>query len=158
MKISQKKLHIVSIVFCLIYFFYSVGQTIYDDNHLTHLTWRNAENKANIYSKVLDYNFEKDKVRITRKYPLPIKGINIWLSGFGEESGKVDISFYLRDSDYQKILNNEITYRKDIFENPLSGLEGVPFFGLREASVEAQTDCFWYWTFGGTIMDFFRYF
>lgn len=129
MKISQKKLHIVSIVFCLIYFFYSVGQTIYDANHLTHLTWRNAENKTNVYRRVLTYNFEKDKARITRKYSFPMKGINIWLSGFDGESSKVDISFYLRDSDYQKILNNEITYRKDIFGNQLNELEGVPFFG-----------------------------
>ncbi len=119
-KINTAKFHIITLYFCLIYFLYSIGLTAYDFFHLKHKYWTQAENQTQVYSSrrstTVTYNFVKDGVRISRKYPGIFEGLNTWFWGIDKKKEKIDISFYIRKKDDDKIKKNEIKFRKDILE------------------------------------------
>ena len=135
-KISEYKIQIITLIFCLIYFLYSIVITFSDVMGLKYESWKQAENKSTVYSSrrstTVTYNFVKDGVRISRKYPGILEGINTWMWGIDKQAPKQDISFYLRRKDEQKIENGQIKHRNDIFGNTLNEIQAVPFFGLRK--------------------------
>lgn len=130
------------IYFWVLYTFYTIAVSLYDFSHIKYITWKQAENQSSVYSSrrstTVTYNFVKDNVRISRKYPGILEGVNTWIWGINKEDQKLDISFFIREKDYMKIKNNEIVYRKDIFGGKLNELESIPFFGLRNINVKAN--------------------
>ncbi|MGN7866946.1 hypothetical protein [Chryseobacterium sp.] len=141
-KLNLDFLHPLFIYLWVLYTFYTIAASLYDFSHIKYITWRQAENQSTVYSSrrstTVTYNFVKDHVRISRVYPGILEGVNTWIWGINKEDQKLDISFYIRDRDYMKIENNEITYRKDIFGGKLNELESIPFFGLRKINVKAN--------------------
>ena len=139
MKINESNIQKITLSLCLLYFLFSIIQTIYDVNNLKHEDWKYAENLSTIYSSrrstTVTYNFIKDGIRITRKYPGILEGLNTWMWDIDKNNKKVDISFFIRNSDYERMFNNKLTNRKDVFGNELNELEGIPFFGLREINI-----------------------
>lgn len=139
MRINESNIQKITLSLCLLYFLFSIIQTIYDINNLKRENWKNAENHSTIYSSrrstTVTYNFINDNVRVTRKYPGIIEGLNTWMWDFDKSNKKVDISFYIRNSDYERIVNDKLTNRKDMFGNELNELEGIPFFGLRKINI-----------------------
>lgn len=139
MKINESNIQKITLSLCLLYFLFSIIQTIYDVNNLKHEDWKYAENQSTIYSSrrstTVTYNFIKDGIRITRKYPGILEGLNTWMWDIDKNNKKVDISFFIRNSDYERMFNNKLTNRKDVFGNELNELEGIPFFGLREINI-----------------------
>ena len=135
-KITNLTLHLFSVNVVILYFIWSVINSIYDFSHLTFLQWKGAQNKTEVYSSrrstTVTYAYEKEGVRISREYPGLFEGINTWLWNIDKKKNKENISFYIRDKDYIKIKNKTIKYRKDIFGNNLKEKESVPFFGLRK--------------------------
>jgi len=109
---------------------------------MRYVTWSQAENKSSVYSSsrstTVTYNFIKNKVRISRKYPGIFEGANTWIWGINKKEQTSDISFFIKKKDFKKIENNEIDYRKDIFGGKLNELESIPFFGLRHLNVKAN--------------------
>ncbi|WP_370900668.1 hypothetical protein [Chryseobacterium gossypii] len=87
---------------------------------MKHKYWTQAENQTQVYSSrrstTVTYNFVKDGVRISRKYPGIFEGLNTWFWGIDKKKEKIDISFYIRKKDDDKIKKNEIKFRKDILE------------------------------------------
>ncbi len=139
MKINESNIQKITLSLCLLYFLFSIIQTIYDVNNLKHEDWKYAENQSTIYSSrrstTVTYNFIKDGIRITRKYPGILEGLNTWMWDIDKNNKKVDISFFIRNSDYERMFNNKLTNRKDVFGNELNELEGIPFFGLRKINI-----------------------
>lgn len=135
-KSTESKIYLLTLFFCLIYFIYSIVVSAYDFAHITHKYWKRAENQSTVYSSrrstTVTYNFVKDNVRISRKYPGILEGINTWMWGINKKDSKQDISFYIRENDDLKIKNNQIKHKQDITGNKLNELEAIPFFGLRE--------------------------
>lgn len=141
-KITNLTLHLFSVNVVILYFIWSVINSIYDFSHLTFLQWKGAQNKTEVYSSrrstTVTYAYEKEGVRISREYPGLFEGINIWLWNIDKKKNKENISFYIRDKDYIKIKNKTIKYRKDIFGNNLKEKESVPFFGLRKINSKSN--------------------
>lgn len=117
------------------YLIFSIGLTIYYFSTLGRHEWNHAENQSTVYSSrrstTVTYNFVKDNIRISRKYPGILEGLNTWMWNIDKNSSHLDISFYGRNNGRQKILNKEIVYKKDIFGGTLNELVSLPFFGLR---------------------------
>lgn len=128
------------IYFWVIYTFYTILITVNDFSYLKPLAWKQAENQSSVYSSrrstTVTYNFVKDDIRISRKYPGIFEGINTWMWDINKEERNLDISFYIRQKDFIKIENNEIKHRKDIFGGELNELEPIPFFGLRKINLK----------------------
>lgn len=141
-KITNLTLHLFSVNVVILYFIWSVINSIYDFSHLTFLQWKGAQNKTEVYSSrrstTVTYAYEKEGVRISREYPGLFEGINTWLWNIDKKKNKENISFYIRDKDYIKIKNKTIKYRKDIFGNNLKEKESVPFFGLRKINSKSN--------------------
>ena len=141
-KITNLTLHLLSVNVVILYFIWSVINSIYDSSHLTFLQWKDAQNKTEVYSSrrstIVTYAYEKEGVRISREYPGLFEGINTWLWNIDKKKNKENISFYIRDKDYIKIKNKTIKYRKDIFGNNLKEKESVPFFGLRKINSKSN--------------------
>ena len=141
-KITNLTLHLFSVNVVILYFIWSVINSIYDFSHLTFLQWKGAQNKTEVYSSrrstTVTYAYEKEGVRISREYPGLFEGINIWLWNIDKKKNKENISFYIRDKDYIKIKNKTIKYRKDIFGNNLKEKESVPFFCLRKINSKSN--------------------
>ena len=141
-KITNLTLHLFSVNVVILYFIWSVINSIYDFSHLTFLQWKGAQNKTEVYSSrrstTVTYAYEKEGVRISREYPGLFEGINTWLWNIDKKKNKENISFYIRDKDYIKIKNKTIKYRKDIFGNNLKEKESIPFFGLRKINSKSN--------------------
>jgi len=124
-----------SLIIWYIYLLYTIILTIYNFNHLTHLEWKQASNQTNVYSSLrsttITYIFKKESIQISRKYPGLIEGLNTWLWGINKNIEKENISFYIRDKDYEEIKNNQVLYESNIFRN-LNPKKSFPFFGLRK--------------------------
>ncbi len=142
-KFSEFTIQKFTIILGFIYFFYSISLTIYDISHLKYVHWVRAENQSTVYSSrrstTVTYNFVKNGVRISRKYPGILEGINTWMWGINKSDKTASISFFIKEKDYNKIINNEIRNRRDIFGNKLNELESIPFFGLRMLTRESNT-------------------
>ncbi|MBP2619649.1 hypothetical protein [Chryseobacterium jejuense] len=135
-RINTTKFHLFTLYFGLTYFLYSLILTGYDFFHLKHENWLQAENQTTIYSSsrstTVTYNFVKDEIRISRKYPGIFEGLNTWFWRIDKEKNKIDISFYIRQKDNERINNKEIRHRTDIFGGELNEIEPIPYFGLRK--------------------------
>lgn len=135
------------IYFWTAYTCYTIIITIYDFSHMKHLSWMSAENQTGVYSSrrstTVTYNFIKDDIRISRKYPGIVEGFNTWVWGIDKKNDKVNISFYLREKDYNRVKNKEIKHRKDIFGGKLKEIEPIPFFGLREIGSNSSNFLLW---------------
>ncbi|NIF07519.1 hypothetical protein F3J23_19025 [Chryseobacterium sp. Tr-659] len=128
-------------IYCwVLYTLYTVIISFYDLSHIKHITWKQAENQSTVYSSrrstTVTYNFVKDNIRISRKYPGIFEGINTWMWGINKDDDKVDIAFYIREKDNERIEKHEIKHRRDIFGGELNELESIPFFGLRKIDVK----------------------
>ncbi len=103
--------------------------------NIKYLAWEHAENQSTVYSSrrstTVTYNFVKDNIRISRKYPGILEGINTWMWGIDKKAPVKNISFYIREKDDEKIKNNQIHHKKNILGNKLNEIEPIPFFGLR---------------------------
>lgn len=144
MNISIKyKIYIITLFFGVLYFVYSIMISTYDFINIKHEQWVNAENQSTVYSSrrstTVTYNFVKDHVRISRKYPGILEGINTWMWGIDKKARIQNISFYIRGKDEQRIKYHQIHHRKDILGNKLNEMEAVPFFGLRTINSNAST-------------------
>ncbi|MFZ4930961.1 hypothetical protein [Chryseobacterium sp. Mn2064] len=141
-KINAAKFHLITLYFCLIYFLYSLVLTGYDFFHVKHENWIQAENQTTVYSSrrstTVTYNFIRNEIRISRKYPGIFEGLNTWFWDIDKKKNKVDISFYIRQKDSDRIKNKEIKHRKDIFGGELNEIEPIPYFGLRKIYLESN--------------------
>lgn len=137
----KSKIHFTVLFFCFAYFLYSIIISFYDFSNLKYLQWTNAENESSVYSSrrstTVTYNFIKDDVRVSRKYPGIFEGINTWLWKINKEESKQNISFFIFQRDFEKIKNNQIVNRKDIFGNKLNEIQSIPFFGMRKIGEKA---------------------
>lgn len=136
------------VYFWALYACYTIMLTCYDFSSMKHIEWTNAENHTVVYaslrSTTVTYNFVKDKIRISRQYPGIIEGLNTWLWGIDKKSRKLDISFYLRESDYNRIKKKEIKQKQDIFGGKVNEMEAFPFFGL--SKITFRSNAFLRWT------------
>ncbi|WP_292008625.1 hypothetical protein [Chryseobacterium sp.] len=111
------------------YLLYTLLQTGYDFSHLKHEKWENAENQTKVYSSrrstTVTYTFVKNEISISRKYPGLIEGLNTWLWNIDKNKNKENISFYVREKDFQMIKGYSMTHRSD-------EIKPIPFFGLRK--------------------------
>jgi len=142
-KTIESKIYFITLFVCLLYFIYSLLISAYDFVNIKHEKWQNAENQSTVYSSrrstTVTYNFVKDNIRISRKYPGILEGINTWMWGIDKKAPVQNISFFIREKDDQKIKNNQIQYKKDILGNKVNEIEPVPFFGLRTMDSESSS-------------------
>lgn len=116
-----------------LYFIYSIVITIYEYPNLKRIDWQGAENQSyqswGGHGVIYIYQFIKDNTEVTRELFLP--GINVWfLWGINKGNKKLDISFYVTNRDYNKIVNHKVDYYKTIFGERFQ--KRIPFFGLRK--------------------------
>jgi len=141
-KSTESKIYLFTLLLCLLYFIYSIMMATYDFVNSKHQNWEQAENQSTVYSSrrstTVTYNFVKDNVRISRKYPGILEGINTWMWGIDKKAPKQNISFYIREKDAQKIKNNQIQHKTDVLGNKLNEIEPIPFFGLRNGNSESN--------------------
>lgn len=114
---------------------------------MKHVSWMSAENQTEVYSSrrstTVTYNFIKNDIRISRKYPGIVEGLNSWLWRIDKKNDKANISFYLKEKDYNKIKNKEIKHRQDILGGRLNEIESIPFFGLRKIGTNSSGFLLW---------------
>lgn len=139
---KESRIFLITFLLGVTYFIFSIGLTICDFSTMRRHEWSHAENQSTVYSSrrstAVTYNFVKDNIRISRKYPGILEGLNTWMWNIDKNISHVDISFYVRNSDYHKILNKEIVYRKDLFGEKLKELVSLPFFGLRTIKADSS--------------------
>ncbi|WP_300670316.1 hypothetical protein [Soonwooa sp.] len=125
----------ISLFLWFLYTAYTVTISCTEYNNLHQIKWKQAENQSRYSSSFrygsMTYNFVKDSVRISRKYPGLCYGINTWYWGINKKEREVDISFYIHDQDFDKVKNKQVIHRKSFTGSQLNQLESVPFFGLR---------------------------
>lgn len=141
-KLNLDFLYSFSVYLWIAYASLTILITFTDFSKIKKISWKQAENQSTVYSSrrstTVTYNFVKDNVRISRKYPGILEGLNTWLWNINKKDRKLDISFYVREKDYKRILKNEIEHRKDLFGEELNEIESIPFFGLRNISVDSN--------------------
>lgn len=141
-KLNLDFLYSISVYLWIAYASLTILITFTDFSKIKKISWKQAENQSTVYSSrrstTVTYNFVKDNVRISRKYPGILEGLNTWLWNINKKDRKLDISFYVREKDYRRILKNEIEHRKDLFGGELNEIESIPFFGLRNISVDSN--------------------
>ncbi|QDP84764.1 hypothetical protein FNJ88_04060 [Chryseobacterium sp. SNU WT5] len=141
-KLNLDFLYLFSVYLWIAYASLTILITFTDFSKIKKISWKQAENQSTVYSSrrstTVTYNFVKDNVRISRKYPGILEGLNTWLWNINKKDRKLDISFYVREKDYKRILKNEIEHRKDLFGEELNEIESIPFFGLRNISVDSN--------------------
>lgn len=141
-KLNLDFLYSISVYLWIAYASLTILITFTDFSKIKKISWKEAENQSTVYSSrrstTVTYNFVKDNVRISRKYPGILDGLNTWLWNINKKDRKLDISFYVREKDYRRILKNEIEHRKDLFGEELNEIESIPFFGLRNISVDSN--------------------
>jgi hypothetical protein len=141
-KSTESKIYLFTLFLCLLYFIYSIIISTYDFVNNKHQNWEQAENQSTVYSSrrstTVTYNFVKDNVRISRKYPGILEGINTWMWGIDKKAPRQNISFYIREKDDQKVKNNQIQHKTDVLGNKLNEIEPIPFFGLRNGNSESN--------------------
>lgn len=141
-KLNLDFLYSFSVYLWIAYASLTILITFTDFSKIKKISWKQAENQSTVYSSrrstTVTYNFVKDNVRISRKYPGILEGLNTWLWNINKKDRKLDISFYVREKDYRRILKNEIEHRKDLFGEELNEIESIPFFGLRNISVDSN--------------------
>lgn len=154
----ESKIYLIALFFCLLYFIYSLIISAYDFVNIKHQKWEHAENQSTVYSSrrstTVTYNFVKDNVRISRKYPGILEGVNTWLWGIDKKAPLQNISFYIRQKDDQKIKDNKIKRKKDFLGNKLNEIEPIPFFGLRTINSEPNSFLLWLdiWKYNYSIL------
>lgn len=140
---TESKIYLFTLLLSLLYFIYSIIISAGDFVNIKYLAWEHAENQSTVYSSrrstTVTYNFVKDNIRISRKYPGILEGINTWMWGIDKKAPVQNISFYIREKDDEKIKNNQIQHKKDILGNKLNEIEPIPFFGLRTIHSESNT-------------------
>ncbi|KIC64779.1 hypothetical protein [Chryseobacterium taiwanense] len=139
---TESRIYLFTLLLSLLYFIYSIIISAGDFVNIKYLAWEKAENQSTVYSSrrstTVTYNFVKDNIRISRKYPGILEGINTWMWGIDKKALVQNISFYIREKDDEKIKNNQIHHKKDILGNKLNEIEPIPFFGLRTIHSESN--------------------
>ncbi|WP_295843097.1 hypothetical protein [uncultured Apibacter sp.] len=136
--INAKKYYIIEKLFStlwLIYFIYSLSLTLYDIVSIDKIDWYQAKNISSSYSgykaTIVTYSYEKGNVQIARQYGYFTQGLTVWLWGIDKKADNMDISFYVKKKDYDKVINNMPSYHALWFSNKKQA-DTIPFFGLRK--------------------------
>ncbi|AZA79546.1 hypothetical protein EG347_19595 [Chryseobacterium sp. G0186] len=133
-EISRKLIVIFSGVW-LIYFFYSIGVSIYDANHVKRTDWSEARNISSNYNgykaTIVTSAFQKGNVKIERSYGYFTQGLSVFLWKIDKEAPVLDISFYVKDADFRNVKSNTPSYRNLLFSDKKK-VSPVAFFGLRK--------------------------
>ncbi|WP_295813088.1 hypothetical protein [uncultured Apibacter sp.] len=133
-KISYKLVSLFAILW-LVYFIYSLFLTLYDFVSVDKIDWYQAKNISSSYSgykaTIVTYSYEKGNVQIARQYGYFTQGLTVWLWGIDKKADNVDISFYVKKKDYDKVINNMPSYNALWFSDKKQA-DTIPFFGLRK--------------------------
>ena len=133
-KISYKLVYLFAILW-LVYFIYSLFLTLYDIVTIDKIDWYQAKNISSSYSgykaTIVTYSYEKGNVQIARQYGYFTQGLTVWLWGIDKKADNVDISFYVKKKDYDKVINNMPSYNALWFSDKKQA-DTIPFFGLRK--------------------------
>jgi len=120
--IFRKLIIFFSILWC-VYFFYSIALSVYDLTTVKRVDWRGAENVSKIYSgykaSIVTWSFRKNNKKVSRKYGALFEGVNVYLWGVNKRADTLNISFYVKDNFFEKMIHN-------------SSNDNYPFFGLRK--------------------------
>ena len=133
-KISYKLVYLFAILW-LVYFIYSLFLTLYDIVTIDKIDWYQAKNISSSYSgykaTIVTYNYQIGNIQIARQYGYFTQGLTVWLWGIDKKADNVDISFYVKKKDYDKIINNMPSYHALWFSDKKQA-DTIPFFGLRK--------------------------
>ena len=133
-KISYKLVSLFAILW-LVYFIYSLFLTLYDFVSVDKIDWYQAKNISSSYSgykaTIVTYSYEKGNIQIARQYGYFTQGLTVWLWGIDKKADNVDISFYVKKKDYDKVINNMPSYHALWFSDKKQA-DTIPFFGLRK--------------------------
>ena len=133
-KISYKLVSLFAILW-LVYFIYSLFLTLYDFVSVDKIDWYQAKNISSSYSgykaTIVTYSYEKGNIQIARQYGYFTQGLTVWLWGIDKKADNVDISFYVKKKDYDKVINNMPSYNALWFSDKKQA-DTIPFFGLRK--------------------------
>jgi len=139
MKINKNLFSQVCLCLWVLYFIYGLILSIYEFPTLKKIDWQGARSHISSYfggkAVITTYKFTKDSIDVTRVYG--IRGVNIWfLSGIDRDRDTLNISFYVTNSNYDKIVNHKAEYYKTIFGEYFQ--KRIPFFGLRKYGESAN--------------------
>jgi len=133
-KISYKLVYLFAILW-LVYFIYSLFLTLYDIITVDKIDWHQAKNISSSYSgykaTIVTYSYQKGNIQIAREYGYFTQGLTVWLWGIDKKADNVDISFYVKKKDYDKVINNMPSYNALWFSDKKQA-DTIPFFGLRK--------------------------
>lgn len=128
-------LQIVCSTLWLIYFIYALGTTVCDIITVKKIEWEQAENISSTYSNykgtLVTYSYQKGKVKIARTYGGLTQGLTVWSWGIDKKAKNVNISFYVKEKDYNKVINNSPSYH-NLWFSDIKKVDNIPFFGLRK--------------------------
>ena len=133
-KISYKLVYLFAILW-LVYFIYSLFLTLYDIVTVDKIDWYQAKNISSSYSgykaTIITYSYQKGNIQIAKEYGYFTQGLTVWLWGIDKKADNMDISFYVKKKDYDKVINNMPSYHALWFSDKKQ-VDTIPFFGLRK--------------------------
>lgn len=132
--INENKLTRFLLILWFIYLLYTIILSLFDIYNVKQIKWENAENISSTYSNykgtLITYGYQKGKVEIARTYGGLSKGLNVWSWGIDKKATNVNISFYVKDKDYNKVISDSPTYH-NLWFSERKKVDKIPFFGLR---------------------------
>ncbi|WP_300670320.1 hypothetical protein [Soonwooa sp.] len=126
-KLANRFLYIFTYLW-LLYFVFSIFQTVYDVPNIKNIKWQNAENISSVYNgskaTIVTKAYKKDFV-VEREYPYFGLGLNNFLSGIDKTHKTVDINFFVKEKDFQSI---KLKNKK----------QSIPYFSIRGGDLPAS--------------------
>lgn len=96
----------IFLIFWVIYFSITIFNTIFDFKNIKPVKWIDAENQTTVYSSrrstIITYKYKNNQFQIYREYPGIIEGINTWLWDIDKNKKHVNISFFVKNSDFER--------------------------------------------------------
>lgn len=82
---------------------------------------------------IVTYGFQRNNIQITRKYDYFTQGLTVWTWRIDKKTQYVNLSFFVKRKDYEKVVNNSPTYH-NLWFSDIKKIDAIPFFGLRNIS------------------------